>query len=186
MHDKNEHVNPSSFFEKHIISKKGLEQAVENGGFEHWALLRPSLLMANFLQPKINRPGYTDVRDKGVWVTPTMPNTKIALFDHEDIAKVSVAAFQDPKKFHGQAIGMASELLTAQETMDRLGEATGKSFKAVYMTDDDIAAQGINSQVWMRFMSDYVDVIELSTVVPLTTFEEFLRREKEVVKATYL
>ncbi|RYP67310.1 hypothetical protein DL770_008639 [Monosporascus sp. CRB-9-2] len=185
MYDKNEHVNSGSFFEKHIASKKGVEQAVADGGFEHWTLLRPSLFMANFLEPKINRPGYVDVRDKGCWTTPVTAETNIALVDHEDIAKLAVSAFQNPVRFHGQAIGVASELITPQEIMKTLGEAAGKTFNAAFLTDDQIAAQGINSQVWMRFMSDYVDLKQLRTMVPLTTFKQFLEREKETVRATY-
>lgn len=61
--------------------------------------------------------------------------------------------------------------------MKQLGAAVGKPLRAAFMTDDEIAVQGVNAQVWMRFMSDYVDVKELGTVIRLTAFEEFLEGE---------
>ncbi|KAI0118569.1 hypothetical protein F4776DRAFT_666002 [Hypoxylon sp. NC0597] len=157
--------------------KKGVEHAVVDAGFESWTVLRRSLFMANFLEPKINNPMYGEVQDRG---------TMDASLDSEGIAKLAVAAFQDLDKFHGRAIGVASELLAAEEIMKQLGAAVGKPLGAVFMTDDEIAVQDVNAQVWVRFMSDYVDVKELGTVIRLTAFEEFLERERATVKATYL
>ncbi|KAM7197569.1 hypothetical protein V8F33_005535 [Rhypophila sp. PSN 637] len=184
MYDRNEHVQSGSFMEKHLAAKKGLEDAVEHAGFAHWTMLRPALFMANFLEPKVNRAA-SGVRDHGIYKTATTPDTQLALVDQEDIARLAVYAFQYPEKLHGQALGVASELLTPRQVMDQLGEAAGRQFKATYFTDEEIAAQGVNSMVWMRHMPEYVDLDELEKIVPLTKFRDFLEREKDVVAATY-
>ncbi|KAF7924918.1 uncharacterized protein EAE98_007006 [Botrytis deweyae] len=101
------HITPDSFMAKHLAGKKGVEQAVIDGNFEHWTFLRPAFFMANFLEPKVHR--YPELREKGTWTTAMTAEGKFALIDHVDIAKVATAAFQDPEKFHGCAIGLASE-----------------------------------------------------------------------------
>ncbi|TGO37628.1 hypothetical protein BHYA_0092g00110 [Botrytis hyacinthi] len=142
------HITPNSFMAKHLAGKKGVEQAVIDASFEHWTFLRPAFFMANFLKPKVHR--YLELRDKAMTA-----EGKFALIDHVDIAKVATAAFQDPEKFHGCAFGLASELLTIPEILDRLGEVIQRPLKAIFMTEEEITKQKdsnvfANSQIAMR------------------------------------
>jgi hypothetical protein len=65
------------------------------------------------------------------------------------------------------------------------------SIKAHFMTDEDIESQAqgtgfANTHKVLRTASDYIDFDELKAIVPsLTSFKEFLEREKETVKRTY-
>ncbi|KAI5920335.1 hypothetical protein F4810DRAFT_441794 [Camillea tinctor] len=188
--DVNVRVYPGSFMEKHMINKKSLETAVEDRGFEHFTFLRPTFYMANFLEPKVSR--YAEVRDKRSWTTSMTPDTQLPIIDHVDIAKFAVAAFQDPGAFHGRAIGLASEQMGIQDMLDLLAEAAGQpgSIRAIFMTDEEIEAQAnmsgfSNSHKVLRTASDYVNMDELRSITPLTSFKEFLEREKEAVKRTY-
>ncbi|KAI3390911.1 hypothetical protein diail_8424, partial [Diaporthe ilicicola] len=140
--DANVHVPAGSFMEKHLSSKKAIEQAVLDTGFTFCTFLRPAFSMANFIQPKVHR--YPEICEKGTWTTTMTAETQLPLIDHVDIGKVAVAAFQSPAAFDRRAIGLASELLTVQQILDQLADAAGKSgsFKAVFMTDDEISAQG--------------------------------------------
>lgn len=184
-----EHIVPDSFMASHLAGKKGVEEAVRNGGFDHWTFLRPSFFMANFLEPKVAR--YPEPRDKGTWTTAMTPETPLALIDHVDIAAFAVAAFQRPERFHGRAIGLASEMLTVQETLTMLGKAAERSLRAVFLTDEEIRENQkssnvfTNSQVSMRYMSKYIDIDEIASVIRPTPFKDFLEREKEGVKKTY-
>lgn len=54
-------ISPTPLFAQHLASKWRVEQAVEEGGFESWTVLRPGFFMANFLDPKVWY-GYADVR----------------------------------------------------------------------------------------------------------------------------
>ncbi|KAK7716628.1 hypothetical protein SLS63_011052 [Diaporthe eres] len=189
LEDTKGNVTSDSFMARHLAGKKGVEEAIRNGGFAHWTFLRPSFFMANFLQPKVAR--YPEPREKGTWTTAMTPKTPFALIDHLDIAKFAVVAFTDPLRFHDRAIGLASEMLTVQETLDILGRAAGRSLKAIFMTDEEIAEKEknsdvfTNSQVSMRYISKYIDMSEIASVIRPTPFEDFLEREKESLKETY-
>lgn len=184
------HVVTGSFMEKHLMSKRSIEQAVTQAGFDFYTFIRPGFFMANFIEPKVAR--YPEIRDKGTWTTSMAADTLLPLVDHTDIAKLATASMQDPRRLDRQSIGLASELLTIQQTLDELANALERpgAFQAIFMTDKEIKAQGssnvlINSTTTMRSMSQYVNMKELAEIIPLTTFKEFLEREKEGVKQTY-
>lgn len=184
-----EHIVPESFMAEHLAGKKGVEESVRRGGFQYWTFLRPSFFMANFLEPKVAR--YPEPRDKGTWTTAMTPETLLALIDHVDIASFAAEVFQDPERFHGQAIGLASDMLSVQDTLITLGEAAGRPLKAVFLTDDEISENQktsnvfTNSQISMRYMSRYIDMNGVASVIRPTSFKNFLERERETVKATY-
>lgn len=188
--DANVRVYPGSFMEKHMINKKAIEQAVEDHGFEYFTFLRPTFFMANFLEPKIKR--YTEIRDQRSWTTSMTDETQLPILDHLDIGKFAMAALKDPAKFHRRAIGLASDQMRLQPMLDMLAEAADQpgSIRAVFMTDDEIEAQAqgtgfANTHKVLRTASDYVNLEELRAIMPLTSFKEFLEREKETVKRTY-
>lgn len=182
-------MEPDTFMYRHLSCKQGVERATSLAGFESWTFLRPSFFMANFLEPKIER--YSEPRDKGSWTTSMTADAKLALLDHTDVAKVTVEVFRDPERFHNKAIGLASEFLTIQETLDQLGRATGRTYKAIFMTDDEIEEMRktsnvfVNSQSSMRYMVDYIDLEQLGAITSLTSFNKFLQRERQSVKDTY-
>jgi uncharacterized protein YbjT (DUF2867 family) len=188
--DNNQPAPTDSFMSKHLKSKKGIEEAVRSGGFEHWTFLRPSFFMANFLEPKVAR--YPEPRDNGTWTTAMLPGTQLALIDHFDIAAFAVAAFHQPARFHDRAIGMASEMLTVERTLASLGKAAGRQLVPIFLTDEEIIENQkssnvfTNSQVSMRYMSRYIDMDEIASVIQPTSFTSFLEREKHLVEKTYV
>lgn len=183
-------ITVDSLMAQHLGNKKAIEEVVRNGGFDYWSFLRPSFLMANFVEPgKVER--YPEPRDKGTWLTAMVPDAQLALLDHVDIAAFAVEMFKQPRRFHDQAIGMVSDYKTVQETLDLLGKVAGRSFKALFMTDEEIAEKRktsnvfINSQVATRYMPRYMDIDFIRTCIRTTSFEEYLERESANVKRTY-
>lgn len=169
----------------HLLSiKKTVEQAIADAGLDSYTLLRPAYLMANFVEPAIN--AYSDILEQGTWTTALAPESQLGLLDHEDTARVALAAFRDPARFHRRVIGMASELRTAQQTLDTLGAAMGRSLTAHFMTEEQIAAEPpwtitFRLNKAMRNMADDLDLEALAEITPLTTFEAFLERERDQV-----
>lgn len=146
--------------------------------------------MANFLNPKADR--YSETRERGSWTVSMTPETQLPLIDHVDIGQIAVAAFQRPHQFAGRAIGLASELLTIQQTLDQLANAAGKpgAFQPIFMSDEEVQAQKasnvlVHSSRTMRSLSNYVDMHYLTATVPLTSFKDFLQREQQSVSQTY-
>lgn len=191
------HIPPvkiGPFFEGHVHSKKRVEQAIIDGGFEHWTILRPGFFMANFIEPKIQF-GYTETK-KGFWKNSMTAESPLGLVDHVDIARFAAAAFQTPDTYHGRKLGVVSEEVSVQGAMDQIAEAVGdgRSIKAVFLTDEEIAREQAKgswlffaSEPCVRYMSNYTDLEELHRLMPgLMTFGKFLLREKDAVKETYL
>ncbi|KAI2626710.1 NmrA family protein [Hypoxylon sp. NC1633] len=187
-------VKSKPMLEAYAHWNKRAEQAVINSGFAHWNVLRPGFFMANFLEPKIQW-GYAEIK-KGSWTNSLTAETRFGLIDEVDVGRFAAAAFQDPATYDGRKLGIVSEELSVQEALDQLAEAIGdgRSIKAIFMTDEEIAEAQANgprpvysSEPSLRYMSDYTDLAELNRLLPgLATFRNFLAREKEAVKETYL
>ncbi|XDG05687.1 hypothetical protein ABKA04_005302 [Annulohypoxylon sp. FPYF3050] len=132
-------LDPGTALYSFVKVTKAVEETVLKGGFDSCTFLRPGYFMANFLEPMIE--SYPEILIKGTWSTVFKADTRLGLIDHDDIAKFAVAAFQDKERFNGNAIGLVSEFLTPQETLDRLGEAMGRSgLKAIFLSDKEISA----------------------------------------------
>lgn len=182
-------ISRDSFMARHLAGKKGVEDAVRNGGFASWTVVRPAFFMANFLEPKVER--YPEPRDCGTWTTAMTPMANLALVDHEDIAAFVVQAFLRPDALHGRAVGLASEMMTVQQALDELGRQAGRPFHAVCLTEEEITARQASSNVFtdsqlsMRYMAKYVCMDEIESVIRPARFREFLERESDAVRKTY-
>lgn len=188
-------IPPTPLFAEHFASKRRVEKTVEQGGFDSWTVLRPGFFMANFLDPKVQY-GYADIPQKGVWANVMTPDLLLGLVDHEYIAKFAAAAFQDPVKFNGIRAGLVTEELTVQEILDQLAAAIGdgRTLRSHFMTDEEID-KAVEDGSWavfsrersVRYMSDVTDTEELERLVPgLTSFNQYLKREKALVQSTYM
>lgn len=188
-------IPPTPLFSQHFASKRQVERAIEEGGFDSWTVLRPGFFMANLLDPKVWY-GYADIPQKSEWANVMTPDLALGLVDHEYIAKFAATAFQDPAKFNGIRAGLVTEELPVQEMLDQLAAAIGdgRTLKAHFMTDEEIE-KAVSDNSWavfsrercVRYMDMLVNTKELEKLVPgLTTFKQYLEREKELVKSTYL
>ncbi|KAF3763268.1 hypothetical protein M406DRAFT_49536 [Cryphonectria parasitica EP155] len=183
------YLQPGTMLHTFLKVKKDVEETMKEGRFDLCTIVRPGYFMANFLEPVIE--GYSEILEKGTWSTVLKADTRLGLIDHDDVAKFTVAAFQNPDRFDGRAIGLASEFLTPQETLDCLGQAMGRpGLNAVFLTEEDVAKLPagsfdnpyIKGDKCLEHMEELVDIQELATVIPLTSFKDFLEREKAHVK----
>lgn len=148
--------------------------------FESCTVLRPGYFMANFLEPVIE--SYSEILSKNTWSTDFKAETQLGLTSHEDIASIAVAALRDSNRFNGRAIGVVSEFLTPQETMDYLGSAMGRpGLKAIFLNDSEVSALPagsfnnpyVNGDKCLEHMAQLVDVKELAGIISLTSFKNF-------------
>lgn len=169
--------------------KHDIENMIKKAGFESYTFLRPGLFMSNFLNPFIEFV-YTEIVTKGTWTTILDPDARLGLIDHVDIAKVAAVGFQDPERVGGRVIGLASEFLTPQETLDRLGQAMRRpGLEARFLSPEEIAALGPESFKYpnslgdkcFEYMEELVDVKDLTSMISPTSFREFLQREQDKV-----
>ncbi|KAH8677146.1 hypothetical protein BGZ61DRAFT_426696 [Ilyonectria robusta] len=172
-----------------LRSKQSIEQEVRGAGYDHWTILRPGNFMANFLQPLVRM--YPGLVDQGVWTTAMTRETVLPMVDTKTIGLFACAAVLEPERFSSKQISYADELVSIDALLQELSKATGRDLKAVYLTDAEIEEQKatnifIGGQLVMRDMSRLVNMHEVKEWgIPMSTFKEFLVREKEAVDATY-
>ncbi|KAF4454182.1 NmrA-like family domain-containing protein 1 [Fusarium austroafricanum] len=170
--------------------KKEIEDLVQNAGFDAWTILRPGFFMCNTLMPKIKVMS-ADLLQTNTWRTAYTPEVRLPMMDVEDLAKFAVAAFREPSRFNGQKIEIASEKLSPDEIMRQLGEASGRPLSVVYLTGDEIKAKMnedffISIQLLSRDLGDKVDIGSVKKWdIPLTTYSQFLERERAWVESTF-
>lgn len=186
--ERSKHYDPNSFVAATLASKKAIEDEIQSSGFEHWAIIRPGWFMANFLEPKVKM--YSGLTETSTWTIGILPDSKMPLIDHEDIAKFAIAALKDPARFSGKAFEIASDIRYAEDVIKSLGEAAGRKMQVHFLSDEEIDAQKTNPMVTgmliLRDMSQFVDFDQVkSWGIPLNTWEDFLRREKVAVEKTY-
>jgi len=170
--------------------KAAIEKAVLAAGVSSATVIQPGFFMANFLLPKggFYFPGASET---GLFTVAFHPDTRLPLVDHEDIAAFVLAAFQDPERFDGKTITLASEVVEFRKAVELIAGATGRDIRARYLSDEQAQAQiGTNpmlgSQITARRMADLVDMDDVrGWGVPLGTFAAFLEREREAVEETY-
>jgi len=146
--------------------------------------------MTNFLTPfnDLMWPGI----GKGEAVSSYRPTTILHLTDVNDIGAFAVAAFDNPDKFSGKIVPLASERLSVEEAISELRAATGRHIKSVYRSDEESAELVktnpiITGQLFLRDSPDKrVDIEDVKKWgVQLGTFAQFLQREKEWVDRTF-
>lgn len=173
--------------------KGAIDDAVRTNvfGFERWTILRAGFFMANMLAPKCDI--YGDFATTGIWTTPLRPADRLPMMDHEDLARFAVAAYGAPAAYHGREVPVASELLAPADVMAAVSAATGgKTLRVCHLEHDDELLQEARQNPFLvaHLCARNVGVgIDLDAIkawgVPMTTFEEFLRRERKEVVETY-
>lgn len=181
MHGKDSRLQPGSALYKFFGIKKDVEQALVDAQFQYYTFIRPTFFMTSFLKPAISM-NMPEIIKESSWTTVLEPETRLALVDPDDIGKLSAAVFQRSEEFHGRAIGLASELLTAKQVVGALGKAMGRPIEAKFFTDAEADALGPgtiggNLHKSMRYMEDHLDMEELKRLIDISSFEEFLSRE---------
>ncbi|PLB43977.1 putative NAD dependent epimerase/dehydratase [Aspergillus steynii IBT 23096] len=182
--------DPNGFLGKIILSKQAIENEVRAAGFDSWTIIRPANFMSNYLSPLATML-YPGLVETGVWTTALLKETLVPMVDPNDIGRFAAEAILDPSRFHTKEIDLASELLTAEDILKELAQATGRQFKAHFLTEEEINAQAavnpmIKGQLGMRDMYRFVNIEDVKAWgFPLGTFGGFLERKKESVGKTY-
>jgi uncharacterized protein YbjT (DUF2867 family) len=190
--DEFDFFDPSSMVGALLHSKLDIERAVANIGPEAtYTILRPGNFMSNYVNP-FAQYQIMGLAETGRWTTALQPGVELPLVDTLTIGEVSAVALLDPKRFHGVTFTYSDEIVSIGDVIAKLAAATGRDLQMVPMSDEEVEAQKttnpfVGGQLLMRSMSKFVDMDEVKKWGFATrTFDEFLEREKESVRATYL
>lgn len=183
---------PGTLGHEFLTEKAAIEQLVRECGLGTWTILRPSNFMANYVNPlaSIQVAGLAD--EAGTWKTANQPSDLIHLVDTLTIGRFGGAALLDPKRFAGKVITYADEARTMGDIVRKLGEVSNRDLRMISMTEEEIASQKksnpfIGGQLVMKYLHKFVDMDEVRNWdIPLSSFDEYLEREKDAVHATYV
>jgi uncharacterized protein YbjT (DUF2867 family) len=114
-------------------NKYEIEELIRNGGFQAWTILHPCWFMENFVEP--NSAIMAPELKNGVLFGTLKRDTPLKLNSGEDTAKFARAAFENPQKFHGKDINIASDELSMTEIAQTLSRVLDK--KVVFETAGD-------------------------------------------------
>ncbi|CAH0048059.1 unnamed protein product [Clonostachys solani] len=183
------YYDPNSMVAVIHNSKKDIEKEVKAAGFKYFTILRPGYFMTNVLAfHNIMFPGLAET---GATVTSLRPDTNIPLLDDETMGVFPSAVINDPERFNGKEILYADEYQTVTQIFEKLSKVAGRELKMVPMSDEDIEAQKtsnpfIGGQFIIRDMEKIYDMDEVkSWGLPLSTFDKFLEREADAIRAVY-
>lgn len=181
--------DPNTFMGNMVANKQAIEQQVRSSGFLYWTILRIGHLDSNYLNPR--SPQFGNLHAKGEWLSMVTKDTRMPMVDPDTIGRFAAAAFYDPGRFHQQELPMAEEFLTLDEIMAKLSHLTGRHLRVNYYTDAEVetllkANPFATAQLNMRNVSSFANIEELKSFnVPLSSFDEFLDRERDAVKGAF-
>lgn len=168
-----------------IIGKSEVERLVQASGIP-WTILRPGYFMTNLTAPLVNFM-FPDLL-QGYFISSYKPDTLLPHVDPEDVGTFAAAAFENPSKFEGKIITVVGELKSVDDTIRDICQAAGKEIRVTYRTEEETMKELQSNnpltagQILTNDLSNWVDMdVVRSWGLPLTSFPEFLERNKESV-----
>ncbi|TVY26032.1 NmrA-like family domain-containing protein [Lachnellula hyalina] len=174
---------------KYWESKRGLQAAVQNAGFETWTILQPAWIMKNWIAP-VSHFYFAELKGEKVLVTAFAQDTKIDFTAAEDVGSFAVKALTEKDSgLEGKIVPIASEGLTIGESADVMSEVSGVKIGWKLKSEEDIEKEKnvnpkVATQLWQRYDGTRVDIEQVKSYgIPLTSFKQFLENNKEQLLA---
>lgn len=174
--------NENYWWKAYWLGKWEVEAAIHNAEFPFWTILKPALLMENFLPPKVHHM-YPELRT-GEIISLKNQGTASDFISASDVAAFAMTAFSQPEKFNRQSIALSSGKLSMNQVAQIISEVTGKTIKAVSISAEQAREKGISEKVirnyeWENEIGYNVDIAALEKFgIRLTSFKEWAENNK--------
>ncbi|KAF8144007.1 NAD dependent epimerase/dehydratase [Mycena galopus ATCC 62051] len=172
------------FLAQYYGSKAGAEKVIRASGFAY-TILRPAWLMYNYIGQGTAYHFSQYVAERVLTVSSPR-GWRVGHLGADDVGLFAAAALLDPTRFAGKEIELANESLTIEEVAAHLTEAVGAEVKVKYRTAEETAeARKVLPTLERQILAAADDVPDLAEYgFRLTTFKEFLEREKSAIRKT--
>ncbi|KAI8951126.1 NmrA family protein [Xylaria longipes] len=174
----------------YFSSKAAVDDAVRGAGLEAWTILRPAFCHFDYMVPGCYG-NFARLASHGELDHYYNDGARMPQTDTSDIGKYAAAALQDPAKFAGEEIDIASENMTIDEVRDILVRVSGRDVTARRRTPEDgEPVAGQRFQMWAN-IKDFGPIMQGAKEaqakfgIPFTPFEEAMKREKRRLLETY-
>ncbi|ETS85838.1 hypothetical protein PFICI_03863 [Pestalotiopsis fici W106-1] len=170
--------------------KAAAEAAIKHPLIQSWTILRPSWFYANYLIPAVHdyQPG---LRERGELVHALDDGVRVAHIDVDDIGKFAAAALLDPSTYGFETIELGSENLSPEDAANALSEVSGLDIKVRKRSPEEIteAQHRVRSQKFQLYANRFslsldCEALRAKYGLRLTSFKEYLQREKDLLLAT--
>ncbi|MGF6702002.1 uncharacterized protein YbjT (DUF2867 family) [Paraburkholderia sp. MM5496-R1] len=150
---------------KYWTDKWDVEEAVRAAGFESWTVLQPAFMMDNLAEPKAGAM-FPHLRE-GLLLSALLPDARLDWIAADDVGALAASALNDPQRWHGETVPLASEKLTMSEVANRLNNVLGAQINVSHVSPDEARAKGlapgwVNAQEWINAVGYRVDIDSLS------------------------
>lgn len=172
-----------------LQAKSDIVESVASIRFATHTILLPGKFMSDFHTN--GAVWFGGLSKTGVFEPAFGERQRIQFVDADDIGAFGAAAIMDPEKFAGQRVEIVTEVLSADEAVALVAEATGKKMSVRSLTDAEVEerikvdmivlAHVLTAKVMKEVDMDRVK----SWGVPLGSFKGFIEREKEALKEVY-
>jgi uncharacterized protein YbjT (DUF2867 family) len=178
---------PSSFLSIYYTPKAAVERTVRAANFASYTILRPSVLMHNYLLPDA-RYHFPELATEGVLAHAQAAGVQMPHFDAADVGRFAAAALLQPDRFRGHEIELGCENLTPAEAGAILSRVSGQSIQVRQRTEEEAQAMmaqlpAIEFQLWAGQTDVTIDGagLEERYGIGLTGLEAFLQREQRAL-----
>ncbi|WP_233810353.1 NmrA/HSCARG family protein [Paraburkholderia sp. HP33-1] len=146
---------------KYWTDKWDVEEAVRAAGFASWTILQPAFMMDNLAEPKAGAM-FPHLRE-GLLLSALLPDARLDWIAADDVGAFAASALNDPQRWHGQTVPLASEKLTMSEVARRLGDVLGARISVSHVSPDEARTRGlapgwVNAQEWINAVGYRVDI----------------------------
>jgi uncharacterized protein YbjT (DUF2867 family) len=187
--DRATDIDPARFpfLAMYYNSKAGAERVVRASGFAY-TILRPGWLMHNYIGAGPSGWHFPEYAAQRLLTTAFPAGYRLDHLDAADVGRFAAAAFLTPEQFAGKEINLVNELLTFEQIAAQLSEAAGVGVTFRQRTQEETDAlkatmPTIEMQLWAP-KAPAVDLREYG--IELTSFKEFLAREKDALRKTFV
>ncbi|KAJ7163760.1 NAD dependent epimerase/dehydratase [Mycena filopes] len=186
--DWGEYKDDLPFIAEYYASKAGVERVVRGSGFTY-TILRPGWLMHNYIGAGTSF-SFPEYATEHVLTSSYPPDFRMGHLDAADVGQFAAAALLDPASFAGKEIELVSEWPTIEELAGHLSGATGVEIKVRFRMEEESREAvkiipALEMQLWEPTANLVDNSAELAEYgIRLTTFKEFLEKEKGAIRRT--
>ena len=181
---------PKDLLYLYYSRKASIEAAVRAAPLKSFTIVRPPYLMHNYLLPFCNF-HYPELPKQGILKHMYEDGRTFAHIDSADVGKIAAAVLLNPDKYDGLAIDVAAENLDAEGAAKVIRKVSGREdIREEKVVIENFDTQTKTGLTWHYFANtqhvalDNREVVERLFDIKLTSFEEYLEREKSLLLAT--
>lgn len=149
-------------------SKYSSELALQQAGFDYWAIFRPGVFITSFFS-RLADVLWPQFQKDHLLATTANLSVTFPFVDVDVIAKYVATAFADPNTFNGLAVDLASEEASLEQFAQKVTEVLGIQINVEYIGKEEAAARNVPGVIgdwaqWIDELNYQVDYKRLDTL----------------------